>query len=535
MRLSWRIAIIVTGLLVCVMVLLQMVQSDRMFRIFTKQNEKTLKQLRLIDSHLADAVRAFSSRTLPGPNTEPPSDQSSVHPSPQVRKDRGGIMRSRYRSDPPTLAAWLDKGDAFAGYVNFWVCESFASRRFENPDEWEPQLATDWSLTQETSLYFTTQSAAESAEKALLAAKDKWPEMGLEQLARDGSVLQMVLAEGGLDYQDVLFSIINKKPLRRYSLIAVSLLPEKNWSEGGKEVLADSALEKIQDLLRRHGWADRLIYHHKSHKYLLQLGVLDEPTPIIDAINKELLRAGGAGDADAQKDDSLGKAVLRYTGLSRDEILMTFNLRRGVKWHDGEDFTVKDVLFTFNTIMNPGVQAVVARGYMMGFAGIEVLDDWKIRIRWNEPYFGAFGTVAGTTIIPEHVFHFDPNDPRQFNEHKNQRHPIGTGPFRFERWIPNKEIVLVRNDDYWGQVPYLSELRHICIKEDEVAFQELLKGNLDTLVVTPEQWRNNTSSKDFLRRFRSFRLHVDYWICSQGVRNIVACHFNLFILKKNLL
>jgi peptide/nickel transport system substrate-binding protein len=175
--------------------------------------------------------------------------------------------------------------------------------------------------------------------------------------------------------------------------------------------------------------------------------------------------------------------------ISPDKLTYTFHLRHGVKWHDGEPFTADDVKFTFDKIMDPKVDAAPVRSYFTTIKSCEVLDPYTVRFTASEPYFKTL-EVLGTyiTVMPKHVL--EKGEP-DFNKHPFGRHPIGTGPYKFVRWDTGSQIVLERNDDYWGgPTVYPKRLVYEIIQEPYVAAQLLKKGEIDAFnEVSPIVWK----------------------------------------------
>ncbi|MFH1380530.1 MAG: ABC transporter substrate-binding protein, partial [bacterium] len=134
----------------------------------------------------------------------------------------------------------------------------------------------------------------------------------------------------------------------------------------------------------------------------------------------------------------------RWT-ISKDGMQFTFYLRKNVYWQDGVKFTAEDVLYSYNQIMNPKVDAARLRNYYRDVKMCEKLDDYTIRFTYKEPYFRALIMLGAIQIIPKHLF----DDGTEFNSHRLSRAPIGTGPYKFLEWKTGREIVLVRDEKYW--------------------------------------------------------------------------------------
>lgn len=173
--------------------------------------------------------------------------------------------------------------------------------------------------------------------------------------------------------------------------------------------------------------------------------------------------------------------------LSPDQLVYTYHLRHGVKWHDGEPFTADDVKFTFDKLMDPKTDDAPLRSYFNSVKSCEIIDPYTVRFVTTQRYFKMKEVIGTLTIVPRHAF--EKGDP-DFNKNAFGRHPIGTGPYKFVRWDTGAQVVLERNDDYWGgPIHYPKRLVFQIIQEPYVAGQLLKKGDIDVFDgVSPIQW-----------------------------------------------
>ena len=120
--------------------------------------------------------------------------------------------------------------------------------------------------------------------------------------------------------------------------------------------------------------------------------------------------------------------------VSDDKLTFTFHLRHDVKWHDGKPFTADDVIYSFNKVMDPKVDAAPLRIYYIDCAEAKKIDDYTVRFRWKQPYFKALEELGGLPIVPKHIM----DDGTDFNKHPYGRNPIGTGAYKFVKWETGK-------------------------------------------------------------------------------------------------
>ena len=189
--------------------------------------------------------------------------------------------------------------------------------------------------------------------------------------------------------------------------------------------------------------------------------------------------------------------------ISEDHLTYTFYLKKNVFWQDGKPFTARDVQFSFDRIRDPKVDAAHLRNYYRDIKELDVLDDYTVRFRYRVPYFLALEFCGGIPIVPAHVF----KEGDDFNQHPTGRSPIGTGPYRFLEWRTGEEVVLVRNENYWGEQPYLNRIVFKVISDATVALQVLKQGGLDTMGLTPIQWVKQTENKRFEENYRKFKYY----------------------------
>ncbi len=132
--------------------------------------------------------------------------------------------------------------------------------------------------------------------------------------------------------------------------------------------------------------------------------------------------------------------------VAADLTSVTFNLKEGVLWSDGEPFTANDVLFTWQWVTNPD-NASVNSGTWGVIAGIEVVDDLTFTATFTGPQVAWFETFTGAdwgVIYPAHVFG---NDPATKND-EFLSFPIGTGPFKVDSFSPNDAAAFSANENY---------------------------------------------------------------------------------------
>jgi peptide/nickel transport system substrate-binding protein len=176
--------------------------------------------------------------------------------------------------------------------------------------------------------------------------------------------------------------------------------------------------------------------------------------------------------------------------VSEDELVYTFNLKKDVKWHDGENFTADDVVFTVASIQDSEFKSPLSRK----FRGVvcEKIDDYTVKFTLKEP-FAPFITMLNFGILPEHLWSSIPPANADLNELNKK--PIGTGAWKVDSLKKDKTGViksynLVANKDYYGQKPYLSKLTFKFYGDSLSLIDALKNRNIDGISYLPRELRN---------------------------------------------
>lgn len=206
--------------------------------------------------------------------------------------------------------------------------------------------------------------------------------------------------------------------------------------------------------------------------------------------------------------------------FSADQRTITFRLREDVAWHDGHPFTAEDVAYTIRAILHPDYPGV-RTGDFAALAGVErmlsfrerlareglapdevrrrKLENWEAWLRGDgarairvvDPHTIAFTTdypyapllqSLAVWILPAHIYGDTP--VARMAEHPAVRHPVGTGPYKFVRYLPDQYVELVRNEAYFRGAPQIERVIYRIANQD-VALGQLMAGELDVVVVNP--------------------------------------------------
>jgi len=184
--------------------------------------------------------------------------------------------------------------------------------------------------------------------------------------------------------------------------------------------------------------------------------------------------------------------------VSPDGLKITFHLRHGVKWHDGHDFTSRDVLYTYRVIIDPKTPTAYSEDFKQ-VQSARAPDPYTFEVVYAKPFAPALASW-GMSILPAHLL-----EGKDITKSPLARNPIGTGPYVFKQWIPLQKVVLEANPDYWEGKPYLSRYVYRIIPDSSTMYMELKAGGLDEMNLSPVQYQRQTNTREFLSRFNKYR------------------------------
>ena len=162
--------------------------------------------------------------------------------------------------------------------------------------------------------------------------------------------------------------------------------------------------------------------------------------------------------------------------VSEDNKVWTLHLVENAKFHDGVPVTAEDVVFTYEYWWKP-----YHPGIWTDYESIEAIDDYTVRLVMTEPlppYPPPGDTWPTWGIIPKHIFEPYKDDVAQYPNTE----AIGSGPFKLKEFVPGEYLWLVKNEDYWGEKPYIDELLFRVYANIETAIMALKSGEIDAYV-----------------------------------------------------
>ena len=192
-------------------------------------------------------------------------------------------------------------------------------------------------------------------------------------------------------------------------------------------------------------------------------------------------------DAQARNVPGLAES---WTAVAPD--IWEFRLRRGVRFHNGQEFTAEDVAFTIARVPNVPNSPSSFAGFVRPITRVEIVDPHTIRFSTNGPY----------PLLPQdlsNIYILDSTTHAQATTEQFNAGPmaVGTGPFRLVRHANGDRIELERNDAYWGQAPAFARVNYRMITNDSARTAALLAGDVDVIdqVPTADLARLRTDSR----------------------------------------
>ena len=169
-----------------------------------------------------------------------------------------------------------------------------------------------------------------------------------------------------------------------------------------------------------------------------------------------------------QADGSIVPALAKSWEISDDGLTYTFTLHSGVTFHDGTTMDAEDVKFSLDRARAEDSTNAQKRLFT-GIASVDVVNPTTVRITLSNPDGGFITNLAwGDAVIVA---------PESIDAAANA--PVGTGPFKFSRWVQGDRIEIEKNPDYWGEPIALEKATFKFISDPTAAFAAVMAGDID--------------------------------------------------------
>jgi peptide/nickel transport system substrate-binding protein len=178
---------------------------------------------------------------------------------------------------------------------------------------------------------------------------------------------------------------------------------------------------------------------------------------------------------------NLKPALAESWRISADQRSITFNLRRGVRFHNGKELDAGDVKYSVELMLNPPLPGSISTvGQVPAFEGVDVVSKYVARLRLKARDARVFGFLAWgrySPIVPAGLYD-------QINVSRNA---VGTGPYRMVGFDPNDKVEYVRNQRFWksGQ-PYMEGMTLKTLTDEQARIAALRAGSIDGATLTTD-------------------------------------------------
>ncbi|MDR1514213.1 MAG: ABC transporter substrate-binding protein [Synergistaceae bacterium] len=233
-----------------------------------------------------------------------------------------------------------------------------------------------------------------------------------------------------------------------------------------------------------------------GYENILRLATWDEPnqndpqkTTEYYSINFQifdrLVEAVTAGPARSE----LVPGLAESWEVTDDGLTYTFNLRKGVKFHNGAEFTAKDVKYTFERMLWPETEAKnqdfidpikgsteVMEGTAKELSGVEIVDDYTIKVTLKEPFAPFIASLATPSVS---ILNMEATEAAGADFGLVPEKTIGTGAYIFDKWVLRDELLVRRNDNYWRGAPELDGISWKVVQDADTMRLMFESGEID--------------------------------------------------------
>ena len=206
---------------------------------------------------------------------------------------------------------------------------------------------------------------------------------------------------------------------------------------------------------------------------------------------------------------ALADAVVSWQ-TSADGLHDKIVLRDDLVWSDGEPITAHDVAFTFQVIMDPRVPVPAVRSGTDQLRWVEAYDDATLVFFHKEPFATNVWNI-NFPVLPKHVYETtwedDPTLKDSSAHVRLEQQPVSGGPYEIVERTRGQQIVLKRRENWHTlngeqvrEKPFFEEIRFRIIEDPNTSLLALKAGEIDEMILVPEQWTTQTSGGDYYER-----------------------------------
>ena len=163
-----------------------------------------------------------------------------------------------------------------------------------------------------------------------------------------------------------------------------------------------------------------------------------------------------------------------------DDKTLRFKIRKGIKFHNGDEMTPDDIIFTYKRILDPDSKSGHTAALSV-IADIKAVDAETVDFQLKQPDATLLGRLSILPVLPKKYF-----DSIGGGDAFGQK-PVGTGPWKFVEWVKGQHVVMEANPDHWQGPPKIKTITYREISEANTRITELLTGTADVVnTVSPE-------------------------------------------------
>lgn len=177
-----------------------------------------------------------------------------------------------------------------------------------------------------------------------------------------------------------------------------------------------------------------------------------------------------------KRDGQMNPRLAESWSFSNDLLEWTFKLRKGVKFHDGSDFTADDVTFTINRVLADNTTPL--RTFLRLVKSVEKVDDYSVKFTLIQPY-GIFDRQISYVNMMSKTYHGKAGDEGYAKK------PVGTGPYKLLGWVKDDRMELEANENYWRGAPLIKKATYRPIPSEASRASALLSGEVDLVPTLP--------------------------------------------------
>ncbi|WP_338654653.1 ABC transporter substrate-binding protein [Sporosarcina psychrophila] len=200
--------------------------------------------------------------------------------------------------------------------------------------------------------------------------------------------------------------------------------------------------------------------------------------PLLEETNLDALLFRGLIRFDENNEPTMD--IAESYELSPDKLTYTFKLKEDITFHDGEPLTADDVIFTIESILDDN-NASFLKSDFTEVDSVTKIDDYKLELKLKRPFTPMLDKLTAP-ILPKHAFEGVEMRTAEFNSH-----PIGAGPYMFDKWDRGNSLTLKAYNNFHGTKPSIEKVIFKFIPDSNVRALQLKSGEVDIALLDPVQ------------------------------------------------